>query len=583
MLHKFIYIYKLIYIYKNLITIIFIKVLTMNRKFFDIVVATCKNNSKYGIGLKNDLPWKSKKDLNFFKEITTNNFFTNKYEYDNTNKMNILIMGRKTYDSIPENFKPFSKRINCVISRSMFENKNIDYIWKNRQLAYFSSLDNCLDYINKNKCEEQLEGNCYLIGGAELYKIGFQHPDLRYIFNNEIKEHFECDTFVDFDPIKYNKIYESPIVNDTNLSFSTNVYQKLNGVENKDFKLSNRMNNFFTSDNNKFTNQYDSITRTNVLNAVTNMRYYSTNNNNYLYTTNSISNLHPEYQYLNLLSDILTNGIVRTDRTNVGTISVFGRQLRFNNINKKFPLLTTKKVYWKGVAEELLWFLRADTNANNLKDKKVHIWDGNTSREYLDSVGLNHYEEGECGPFYGFQWRHFGADYKTMHDDYTGKGIDQVKRVIDTIKTNPYSRRLIVSAWNPTVLDKMCLNPCHVMYQFYCNPDKKEISVHMYQRSADVFLGLPFNIASTATFLSLIGYLTDYTPKDVIVSIGDTHIYSNHVEQCKTQIERTPYEWCKLFIDDNGLKIENIEDFNYTNLKLLDYKSHPTIKAEMAV
>ena len=554
----------------------------MNRKFFDIVVATCKNNGKYGIGLKNNLPWKSKKDLNFFKEITTNNFFANNHM---NNHINILIMGRKTYDSIPENFKPFSKRINCVISRSMFENNGNDYIWKNRQLGYFSSLDNCLNYINDNKYEEQLEGNCYLIGGAELYKLGIQHPNLRYIFNNEIKETFGCDTFMDFNPVEYNKIYESPIVNDDNLSFNTNVYQKNNDKIHKyDSKiynqLSNRMTNFFTSNNNKFINKTDTITRTNVLNAASNIRHYSSDSDK---KYDNLNEIHPEYQYINLLSDILANGTYRVDRTNVGTFSVFGRQLRFNNINENFPLLTTKKVYWKGVAEELLWFLRADTNANNLKNKKVHIWDGNTSREYLDSVGLDHYEEGECGPFYGFQWRHFGADYNTMHDDYSGKGIDQVNKVIDTIKTNPYSRRLIVSAWNPTALDQMCLNPCHVMYQFYCNPDKKELSVHMYQRSADVFLGLPFNIASTATFLSLISYLTDYTPKDVIVSLGDTHIYSNHVEQCKIQMERVPYEWCKLYINDNGLKIENIEHINYSNLNLIGYKSHPTIKAEMAV
>ena len=351
------------------------------------------------------------------------------------------------------------------------------------KLMELTKLDvgNIKSKVNDNKYEEQLEGNCYLIGGAELYKLGIQHPNLRYIFNNEIKETFECDTFMDFNPMEYNKIYESPIVNDDNLSFNTNVYQKNNNkIYEYDSRncnqLSNRMTNFFTSNNNKFINKTDTITRTNVLNAASNIRHYSSNSDK---KYDNLNETHPEYQYINLLSDILANGTYRVDRTNVGTFSVFGRQLRFNNINENFPLLTTKKVYWKGVAEELLWFLRADTNANNLKNKKVHIWDGNTSREYLDSVGLDHYEEGECGPFYGFQWRHFGADYNTMHDDYSGKGIDQVNKVIDTIKTNPYSRRLIVSAWNPTALDQMCLNPCHVMYQFYCNPDKKELSVHI--------------------------------------------------------------------------------------------------------
>ena len=567
----------------------------MNRKFFDIVVATCKNSGKYGIGLKNDLPWSSKKDMSFFKEITTNNFFQNSQE--DSNKTNILIMGRKTYDSIPVNYKPFSKRINCVISRSLFENNkfsknsNIKYYWENRQLGFFSSLDTCLDYINENKEEEQLDGNCYLIGGAELYKQGLKHNDLRFVFNNEIKKNFECDTFIDFNSLEYNKIYESKTINDTNLSFTTNIYQKLNMLENKDLQLSTRMIAFYNNNgifpNNKIMNTNESVNKNGVMNTNIRKQINSSINSNSVRNFSSsvsINTLHPEYAYLNLLDDILNNGVHRTDRTNVGTISVFGRQLRFNNISENFPMLTTKKVYWKGVAEELLWFLRADTNANNLKEKNVHIWDGNTSREYLDSVGLNHYETGECGPFYGFQWRHFGADYTSMHDDYSGKGIDQVNNVIDTIKNNPYSRRLIVSAWNPTVLDKMCLNPCHVMYQFYCDPEKKELSVHMYQRSADVFLGLPFNIASTATFLSLVSNLTGYTPKDVIVSIGDAHIYSNHVEQCKTQLERTPYDWCKLSIEpENDREIKNIEDFKYSELKLVNYKSHPTIKATMAV
>jgi thymidylate synthase len=171
-----------------------------------------------------------------------------------------------------------------------------------------------------------------------------------------------------------------------------------------------------------------------------------------------------------------------------------------------------------------------------------------------------------------------------MNTDYTGKGKDQVAWCINEIKNNPTSRRLIVSAWNPSVLNEMCLNPCHVMYQFYCNPEKKELSVHMYQRSADVFLGLPFNIASTALFLHLMCYMTDYKPKDVVVSLGDAHIYSNHIDQCHTQLEREPYDWCKLnIVPNDNRKVENIEDFQYNELKLINYKSHGTIKAVMAV
>jgi dihydrofolate reductase/thymidylate synthase len=539
----------------------------MKNRFFDIIVATSKL-SKYGIGKNNTLPWNSKKEMNLFRELSINSFFK-KISVNN----NIVIMGRNTFESIPEKFRPLKSRVNMIISNSYFSDKyyNHNCVWINRNCAYFKSIDDCFKYINDYGEEENLKGDIFVIGGSKIYNQLFDHENLRYVFMSDLKNKktednkFDVDTYLDFNENNFTKKYESSFEDDNDVSFNFNIYQK-NGLENQ---------------NNNGINP-------NIINMFQNIKSLEsyTNTNTNCCNNGCITNIktHYENEYLNLLKDILKNGITKEDRTGTGIISVFGRQLRFNDVDKYFPLLTTKRVFWKGVSIELLWFLSGNTNANKLKEQGVHIWDGNTSREFLDNYGLNNYEEGDCGPFYGFQWRHFGAKYENMHTDYTNQGYDQVKWCINEIKNNPTSRRLIVSAWNAGVLKEMCLNPCHVMYQFYCDPEKKQMSVHMYQRSADVFLGLPFNIASTATFLHLMCYMTGYKPKDVIVSLGDAHIYSNHVEQCHTQLERTPFDWCQLSIEpENDRVIENIEDFKYSELKLINYKSHKTIKAEMAV
>uniref|UniRef100_T1GPF5 Thymidylate synthase n=1 Tax=Megaselia scalaris TaxID=36166 RepID=T1GPF5_MEGSC len=194
-----------------------------------------------------------------------------------------------------------------------------------------------------------------------------------------------------------------------------------------------------------------------------------------------------EQQYLDLISRIIAKGNDRSDRTGVGTLSIFGCQMRFN-LRDQFPLLTTKRVFWRGVAEELLWFIKGQTNAKILQEKNVKIWDGNSTREFLDKCGFTDREEGDLGPVYGFQWRHFGAEYKTCHDDYSNQGVDQLNDVIQRIKNNPTDRRICMSAWNPVDLPKMALPPCHCFAQFYVQDD--ELSCLMYQRSADVGLGV---------------------------------------------------------------------------------------------
>ena len=285
-----------------------------------------------------------------------------------------------------------------------------------------------------------------------------------------------------------------------------------------------------------------------------------------------------ESQYINLIKHILKNGISKDDRTGIGTLSIFSYNMTFN-LRESFPLLTTKKVYWKGVVEELLWFISGSTDSNVLKEKGVRIWEGNSSREFLDSQGLSHYDQGDIGAGYGFQWRHFGAKYTNMYDSYEGQGVDQLKDVIYKIKNTPDDRRIIMSAWNPTDLDKMALPPCHIFVQFWVDSNKKELHSQMYQRSCDVGLGVPFNIASYALLTCIIAKLCDLTPGDFHYCMGDTHIYKNHIDAIKLQITRDPYDFPKINIKD----ITDIDNIKFDDIELIDYKYYENIKMNMAV
>ena len=262
-------------------------------------------------------------------------------------------------------------------------------------------------------------------------------------------------------------------------------------------------------------------------------------------------------QYLSLLQHILDNGVVKTDRTGTGTKSVFGYQMRFN-LSEGFPLVTTKKVHMRSIIHELLWFLKGETNIAYLKENNVSIWD-----EWADA-------NGELGPVYGKQWRSWeGAN---------GVVIDQVKDLIEQIKKNPDSRRLIISAWNVADLPKMALMPCHTIFQFYVAEGK--LSCQLYQRSADVFLGVPFNIASYALLTMMIAQVCDLQPGDFVHTFGDVHIYSNHMEQVNLQLSRTPYPLPTMKLNP---AVNDIFEFKFEDFTLENYQSHPAIKAPVAV
>ncbi|MGI6342136.1 MAG: thymidylate synthase [Bacteroidales bacterium] len=262
-------------------------------------------------------------------------------------------------------------------------------------------------------------------------------------------------------------------------------------------------------------------------------------------------------QYLELLDTILKKGVDKPDRTNTGIKSIFGYQMRFD-LNEGFPLLTTKKLHLRSIIHELLWFLKGDTNIKYLKDNKVSIWD-----EWAD-------DNGDLGPIYGHQWRSW--------DKHDGGFVDQISEVIENIKKEPYSRRHIVSAWNVGVLDKMALPPCHILFQFYVADGK--LSCQMYQRSADVFLGVPFNIASYSLLTMMVAQVTDLKLGDFVHTLGDAHLYSDHIEQAKIQVVREPRKLPTMKINKD---IKNIFDFTYEDFTVENYDPHPHIKAKVAV
>ncbi|KAK6112686.1 Thymidylate synthase [Brugia pahangi] len=285
-----------------------------------------------------------------------------------------------------------------------------------------------------------------------------------------------------------------------------------------------------------------------------------------------------ESKYLDQVRYILKNGERIDDRTGVGTISVFGMHSVYSLRNGVVPVLTTKRVYWKGVVEELLWFIRGDTNAKHLSEKGVRIWDANGSRQFLDQCGFSDRSEGDLGPVYGFQWRHCGAEYRGMDADYTNQGIDQLSEIIDLIKNEPHSRRIILSAWNVKDLKLMALPPCHTLAQFAVR--NGELSCQLYQRSGDMGLGVPFNLASYGLLTHMIAHVCGLKTGHLCHVLGDAHVYVNHVDALQEQLKRQPRQFPTVRFIGN---IKTIDDFTYESIVLENYQPMPAIKMAMAV
>nr|QFG74136.1 MAG: thymidylate synthase [Megaviridae environmental sample] len=437
----------------------------------------------------------------------------------------IVIMGRKTYFDIPEKNRPLFGRLNVVVSR----NPNVRKLGIPDNVLVYNSFDKAL-------CDMMAIGKVYVIGGADIYNQAIQYKECHTLHLNFISmrsnEEIPCDCYF-------------PNIGDFKLMKNTEI---------------------------PCEGEY-------ILKECTFERCTYSIDSNLKKPPNTLPNTpHPEYQYLKAIRDIIDNGVTRRDRTGEGTKSKFGLTMRWSLENKVFPLLTTKKVFWRGVLEELLWFVRGDTNERTLADKKVHIWKDNASREFLDSIGLINREEGDLGPVYGFQWRHFGANYVNCHSKYAGEGVDQLIQCIDQIKKNPTSRRIILSAWNPKDLPQMALPPCHMMCQFYVSEGM--LSCQMYQRSADMGLGVPFNIASYACLTRMIAQVCNLKAGEFIHVIGDAHVYLNHIDALEKQLERTPKPLPHLEINPN---VKNIDEFQVDDFEVIKYDCYPSIPMKMAV
>lgn len=520
----------------------------MDSKGFQLVIAATPS---LGIGKNGKLPdWQLPGDMSYFRELTS--------RVRDAKRQNVVVMGRKTWESIPEKFRPLKGRINVVLSRSFAspggkpdDAENVSAVANGhgsapsaKSEAYSqaqqagkalgdgvlgtSSLESALELIASPELRDRVEST-FIIGGGQVYAEALRHPNCDVVHLTQVEKEFECDTFLPpLDPEKWGVWSASEPLVENGVRYSFVCYTR-RGVD-----------------------------PTPVLPP-------------------TMASRHEEYQYLELVKELITSGTFRPDRTGTGTYSRLGRVTRWN-LRHTFPLLTSKRVFWKGVAEELLWFVSGSTNANLLRDKGIKIWDGNSSREFLDSRGLQHREVGDLGPVYGFQWRHFGAAYKDMHTDYTGQGVDQLRAIIEQLKKDPNDRRMLMSAWNPAALHEMALPPCHMFCQFYVADG--ELSCLMYQRSCDVGLGVPFNIASYALLTRMVAQVTGLRPGEFVHVMGDTHVYANHVEPLQEQLNNTPRHLPVLRL--NPAKTD-IDSFTFEDFELQYYTPHATIKMKMAV
>lgn len=486
------------------------------------------HDMNYGIGKNGSIPWHLPKDLKHFRKITSQQ----EGQVEPT-----VIMGYTTWKSLPS--KQLPNRHNIVLTRSHLDDPNLPVGEK------FTVFD-CLHKAIKSR----KTGDIFIIGGTEIYKEFLTYYEPYKIYITHIKEHYQCDTFFPMDLIDQSKYVKLsyPI---TDAQTDTDLYEYT--YQNKD-----------------------------------------------------------EQAFLDLFKTVIDTGNHKGDRTGTGTISLFSpTNLEFDLSNNRLPFTTSKQFFSRQMIDELLWFISGSTDSKELEKRKTTIWVGNTSREFLDKSGPDktglrytagphkgkRYFEGDLGPGYGFQWRHFGATYRgcrTMEDHehpdckpigYKGEGVDQLANIIYTLRNNPNDRRILMSAWNPADLDKMALPPCHILYQLYVHENNKGeqlLSAKMYQRSADSFLGVCFNIGSYALLTHMIAELVGMKADRMVMTFGDYHIYNTHLDVVRQQIERIPLPPAKVMFKRNltGLTIDDIERKDF---EVLGYTNYGALKAPMSI
>lgn len=472
-------------------------------------------DSKNSISLNNKIPWNISNDNYFFQDMTKQG-------------NNAIIMGKNTWKSLP--IKALKDRINIVISTKMTEQELIlDNITKTK--AYLSN--NLLNGIKL--CQSINLDKIFICGGYNIYKEALEKNLVNEIYITKIDKDYNCDNNLEFfdDSIKKYKLY----FNKTFLLFDKNNNEQVNVT----FKKLTRLD---------------------------------------------IKKLNKEEQkYLNILENVLSNGHYRKTR-NSNVLSSFGKVLKFN-LSNGFPILTTKKVFFRGAVEELLFFLNGDTNSKHLSDLGVKIWNLNTSREFLDSIGLNHYEECDMGPMYGFQWLHYGTKYQGMNINYENQGLNQIEYCLNLLKTDPYSRRIIMTSYNPIQMNEGCLFPCHSLFMQWYVANNNRLCLSCYNRSQDLLLGTPFNIILSSLLVYLFCEVINndinykglkYIPGDLIINLGDIHIYENQYTEVIRQILRDPYDFPKLIFKN---KVTKLSEFKFDDIELINYQCYPNFLIKM--
>ena len=504
---------------------------------FNVIAAFDENR---GIGMSGELPWPHcREDMKRFSSVTTSSISAEK----DVERPNVVIMGRGTWESLPAKYRPLKNRMNIVISTTLTQQNLSGY----QDTYAATSFEHAL-YLVKHGPLCYMYKDIFVIGGERLFNEAVADPRCDKIYTTELIGKWPADRHFPALPK-----YFGQITRETSL---VHVGE-------------DEMPAIFTTYESKI--DFES----------------------------------PERVYLDVLADIVENGHTipsELERTGTGTLSTFSQHMKFpievvnpevldqfgeaRMLKYRVPIMTTKTLFHRGVFEELKFFLLGDTDVKPLQDAGVRIWDGNTSREWHDKHGHPGYAVGETGPFYGFQWNHFGGDYPPSASS-GGTGVNQLEYCIDLLKRDPFSRRIILSAWNPVALPDMCLPPCHVLYNFKVSVDadgRRRLNCAMHQRSGDMFLGVPFNIYSTALLTIFMSRAANMLPGEISLTIADAHIYSNHMEQVKLQLSRTPYKWPLLQLDADISTLDDMRSLSYADdYKLTEYYKHPAIKASMAV
>jgi len=570
--------------------------------FYHTIVCVDK---KYGIAKtelnKSFIPWYykdeyldvKKQDLLFFKKMTVGH---------------TIIMGKNTYNEIGA----LPGRENIIISSSLLsENSSVEnnQIIENNKIIqsikFFKTPLDAIRYLNNRKYE-----HIFIIGGEKIYNWFISKKFVSLEFITTINNDFGCDLF-------YNNKHE--LKNNQRTLYKKYSLKEFKNISGENNCINN--DNNFTNDNNCINNDNNFINNDN--NCINNDNFINNdnciNNDNFINNDNCIDNDNCINKIINKLDNILyelddldennnnnkidekcrvkvyknindeENDVLNTfnfvlmsnekpDRTGIGTLSSFGHTLYFSLNNNTFPLITTRNIWLKGLFEEFMLYLRGQTNSKILEAKGVNVWKGNTTRDFLDKRGLQHLPEGDMGSSYGFLFRHFGAKYIDCNTDYKGQGFDQLEWLINEIKTNPDSRRLIINLWDPSQINNMALPPCLYQYQFYVN--NNTISCMATQRSSDIMTALGWNIAQISLFTILLGSICNLKPKYIIWNGADVHIYNNLIDQAKKQIKRSPYLFPKLYI--KNIK-KNITDYEFDDLELINYTPHSKIDVIMNV